>query len=410
MSPAPAADLAPEPTRDAHLDGLRGVAILLVVLYHASFFWLAESPLEIALVLVPAMGLYGVDLFFVLSGFLITGILLRVRGAPGYFRTFYARRTLRIFPAYYATLILFLVVFPLLTPQAEGFWKPGASHETLWYWTYLSNFYVAATGQFQHQFLFVAWSLAIEEQFYLVWPLVVLLASRRALIGICWGMIGTAFVLRCALVYADASPLVPYVLTPCRMDTLAVGALIALLASRPGGLERLARPARWTLPLALGLFAGFVVWWTFGGSGSGTATGMLSGEARLLFYTSQPLVVTVGYSILAAGFGALVILTVVRPGSRLGRSLAWGPLVSIGRYSYGIYLLHRLGIAIARNVVDPGRSEGPFVVLQVLFWGVALALSYGLAWLSWHAIETPFLRLKRFVPYHRPLRPGSGTQ
>jgi peptidoglycan/LPS O-acetylase OafA/YrhL len=78
MSPAPAADLAPEPTRDAHLDGLRGVAILLVVLYHASFFWLAESPLEIALVRGPAVGLYGVDLFFVLSGFLITGILRRV--------------------------------------------------------------------------------------------------------------------------------------------------------------------------------------------------------------------------------------------------------------------------------------------------------------------------------------------
>ncbi len=390
----------PDAARDARLDGLRGIAILLVVFYHASFFWLAESPAEIALVLLPAMGLYGVDLFFVLSGFLITGILLRTRGGPGYFRTFYARRALRIFPAYYAVLVLFLFVFPWLTPQAEGFWKADAPRETWWYWTYLSNFQVAASGRFQHHFLFVSWSLAIEEQFYLVWPLVVSLLSRRNLARLSWGIFAGAFALRCGLVWADASPLVPYVLTPCRLDALATGALIALAVGEPDALARLTRAARVGLPAAAALFVGFVVWRTFGPEtgAAGAPTGLLDGEARLLFYTSHPFVLTVGYSALCVLFGSLLLLALASRDGPLARALRWGPLLSFGRYSYGIYLLHRLAVAIARNVVEPTQADS-FLTSQVAFWGVALALSWGLAWVSWQVLEAPILSLKERFPY-----------
>ena len=408
-SPSPPPPDPSAPPRDPRLDGLRGVAIGLVFLYHASFFWLAESPGEIALLALPALGLYGVDLFFVLSGFLITGILLRTRGAPGYYGRFYARRSLRIFPAYYAVLLLFLVVFPALTPQAEAFWKPDAERETLWYWTYLSNYQVAATGRFHHHFLFLAWSLAIEEQFYLVWPALVAWLGRTGLRRLCIGILIGAPLLRAGLLGAGASPLVPYVLTPCRLDALAAGALVALLATAPGGLAAVASRARRLAPAALGGFVALAAAVSFAPAlaGGGAPTGLMEGESRLLFYTSHPAVIVVGYSLLAVGFAAALVAVLTAGESALARGLAWGPLGTLGRYSYGLYLLHRLGIAVARNFVEPTQAgEWPFALAQIAFWAVSLALSLALAWVSWQVVEAPFLRLKRRFAYAEG--PGAG--
>src|SRR5690606_16312654 len=154
--------------RDRALDGLRGLAIALVFLYHATWVPGAVTPLEQAATWLPRVGFTGVDLFFVLSGFLITRILLRERESPAYYRAFYGRRVLRIFPLYYATLLLWLVIAPAL--GARDLWLPGADPgEAVWYWLYLSNWHDGLAGRFGHAYLAIAWSLAIEEQFYLVW-------------------------------------------------------------------------------------------------------------------------------------------------------------------------------------------------------------------------------------------------
>ena len=148
------------------LDGVRAVAVLLVICFH---FWQVFTYGPYSLVGKIAMwGQTGVDLFFVLSGFLITGILLDTKGSPSFLRNFYARRILRIFPLYYATLLTIYLIGPLFRWSA---WVP--ENQSLWFWTYLQNLpmtfapgHVAGPEHF--------WSLAVEEQFYMVWPFLVL--------------------------------------------------------------------------------------------------------------------------------------------------------------------------------------------------------------------------------------------
>jgi peptidoglycan/LPS O-acetylase OafA/YrhL len=161
------------------LDELRAVAVLMVFAFHS--YVLVENPLA------PAPAWYGalfrslwsgVDLFFVLSGFLISGILLDTREQPGMLKTFYLRRTLRIFPLYYATLLLWFV---LLRPL----WSPSGQFQAMeaaqgWFWSYSFNIRAALYGPIP-SFFDHFWSLAVEEQFYLIWPLTILLLPKRAL-------------------------------------------------------------------------------------------------------------------------------------------------------------------------------------------------------------------------------------
>ena len=205
------------------LDGLRGVAVSMVVLFH---FWqtLPQYRHPLSAGVTRALGLMligqkGVDLFFVLSGFLITGILLRTKGSSNYFSTFYIRRSLRIFPLYFMVVIACLL--------AGAIWQlPQYSwHNTWWYLLYLQN--IARTfwpdsidgpGHF--------WSLAVEEHYYLFWPLAVLLASRRALIVLCVFLILMPIVMRAWFLYMGLDV---FTITLCLIDTLAMGSFIAVL-------------------------------------------------------------------------------------------------------------------------------------------------------------------------------------
>src|SRR5687767_2907742 len=162
------------------LDGLRGIAIILVMLHHFTYYR-PNSGIDAQIASVLFFGWAGVDLFFVLSGFLITGILLDTRDSKRYFSTFYARRTLRIFPLYYLVLLLAFVVlpkFPALHPVLLGQVGPVDLPPQWPYWLYLTNFSIA-DGGWVHGWVDVAWSLAIEEQFYLVWPLMIWLCPPR---------------------------------------------------------------------------------------------------------------------------------------------------------------------------------------------------------------------------------------
>src|SRR6478735_7238859 len=199
--PLTSPSVAPTATVDKHvpaLDGLRGVAILVVMLFHMAMV----PPIgRVASVWasVTHFGGLGVDIFFVLSGFLITGILLNAREQPHYFRNFYARRALRIFPLYYAVVFLSLVVLPRAMPWTVA--KFGTvNREAVWYWFHLSNFAIARRGAFVHGVLDVSWSLAIEEQFYLIWPAIVLFASRTGLRLLCLSLIVGSCMARAILI------------------------------------------------------------------------------------------------------------------------------------------------------------------------------------------------------------------
>jgi peptidoglycan/LPS O-acetylase OafA/YrhL len=361
------------------LDGLRGIAILLVMLHHYTVFPEATS-IDRLISSVVVLSWTGVDLFFVLSGFLITGILLDTKGSPRYFRSFYARRTLRIFPLYYLVLFLALVVLPQFPALHTLLATPVEGTPPEWpYWTYLTNFSVAERG-FMHGWVDVSWSLAIEEQFYLIWPLVIWLCPPRLLVWMCGAiLVGEVF----ARSYARAidmkvHPL--YVLTWFRLDGLVVGALLAV-AYRRGIMPKLDR----LVPLVLiagvaGLilvtyYGGHTWWW----------------NRRMQQY---------GYSIIAVMGGALLVSAINRPaGSWWPRVLSAGWLRAFGKYSYCLYLIHLPVMRLAREYVfDPADYEAFTVapwIGQVLFYPVAAAPAFALAWLSWRFFEAPILSLKK---------------
>jgi len=412
----PASSLAAEEAaRNPRLDGVRGLAILPVMLYHLTFFGVATGAVGEAITFLPSLGWTSVDLFFVLSGFLITGILRRTRGSRHYFRNFYARRALRIFPLYYAALIFFFVVAPHVKSFGDPakFWAAGAEQRTLWYWLYLQNLHVAWTGQFDHHFLGIVWTLCIEEQFYLVWPLIVLLAGRRRLLQICTGLIVGALLLRAAGVAAGVAPLATLTFTLCRVDTLAAGALIAVLLEDPGALARLSRLARRTLPAAGVLWLATVLWARHTTGVEVPAGHVLTPDERsflALAFTSSPWVRTLGYSFDLAFYASLLVLVLAaRPHGWLARFSENGVLRSFGRYSYAMYLLHVFVSEFARVLFDPARTDLPFLVEQTVWWAVALALIYAVAWLSWNAFESPILSLKRYFPMESAAPAGAAA-
>ena len=187
-------------------------------------------------------GSYGVELFFVLSGFLITGILYDARNKPNYFRNFYMRRVLRIFPLYYGVLVLVFFVAPLI-PMFRGQTLDYLVDRQAWAWLYAVNVYIAKQGEWSFSYLDHFWSLAVEEHFYLVWPLVVLLLAQRprTLITVSLAIALGAMLARLTGSLMGLSWWTTYVLTPFRLDGLALGAFLAVTMRQPGGLERLVR-------------------------------------------------------------------------------------------------------------------------------------------------------------------------
>ena len=366
------------------LDGIRGIAILLVMLIHfADRTAVAGGPVSRGFLQLTGAGWIGVDLFFVLSGFLITAGLLRAKTSPHYFRNFYARRTLRIFPLYYACLFVWLVAFPLIYSPHSTYVRQSLarlSQDQLWYWTYLSNWKMGLDGEWAPLGASVYWSLAIEEQFYLVWPGVVLLCDTHRLFQVCAALIAAAFVSRVALVMAGADPILIYVSTPTRMDALAIGAFVAATASNgmPSRI-RLERLARWALPASM---CGLGVIWVVIGS----------------FSEYHPLMQTVGFTALSVMFGSfLVVATSLPDGHRFVTALSSRVLRFLGKHSYAIYLVH---LTVAMMVVTSDRLR-PLVgqrdlLLQTTKLVLSLVISLSAAWLSWHLFEKHFLALKRY--------------
>jgi peptidoglycan/LPS O-acetylase OafA/YrhL len=334
-------------------------------------------------------GWFGVDLFFVLSGFLITGILHDSKGSGKYFSTFYFRRFLRIFPAYYATLFVLLIVLPNI-PYIQQHYEKLVGGE-IWYWLYLSNISLGLERPETPRRLDYFWSLAIEEQFYLVWPLIVLLFGRHRLMAICGGVIAFAIVWRSALVVAGAHPQAVFALTPSRLDALAVGAFIALAARGDVAFQVL---LRWAPAVIAG--TGIVL------------LGMAISDGGFNPYAVG--MQCVGFTLLAVFFGGVVVLSVASTRSILVHVLEHSVLRAFGRYSYATYLFHypminfflETRLFSAEQLPTLGGSSLP---AQLLFYLITIPTSFLMAWLSWHLFEKHFLALKRYFSYQQKSAP-----
>jgi len=384
--------LAPRiPTRGhlKALDGVRGLAILMVIVSHGF-----ESNHQSGGLLVRFLGdlfyygFFGVDLFFVLSGFLITGILFDSLQDEGFFRKFYMRRALRIFPLYYVVL---LVCF-LLTPVLHLHWGDMGWLLVL----YLQNLHPAVISQFSPGAgigLYHFWSLAIEEQFYLVWPaLVFLLRGRRAILTATLAGSAAAIVLRLILLGAHVSGLVLHVTTFCRADALLLGGTLAMLYRS----QIWRHVNRWA---SLGFLAASVVI-----IASIMEKDALAAHGRINDFWGDGL----RYTVLALGFGCLIAWS-LQSGSMCQRifSLSW--LRFLGKYSYGIYILHVFSLTLLLPIVRPAILQMTHSKLLAVVLGGLFALAVGIigAYCSYHLFEKRFLDLKRYFDYSRPpLDPG----
>jgi peptidoglycan/LPS O-acetylase OafA/YrhL len=364
------------------LDGLRGVAILLVLIHHFTLYRPTRG-IDHWIAAVPVGGWTGVEVFFVLSGFLITGILIDSRESTHYFKSFYARRSLRIFPLYYLVLFVALVLLPLSPVLHTVIVGPYPNPPSWPYWTYLTNFSVS-DRDLVHGWIDVAWSLAIEEQFYIVWALVVYFCPPKWLGWLCAAIIVSEPIARTIAREQNVPVLSVYVLTWFRLDGLATGALLAWL-SRRGGLERLSRAA--TPAFVCGL-AGFVAIVRYGGDAWWWVAGMQQ----------------VGYSLVALMGAAMLIAAVCKPADSLWtRALSAGWLRAFGKYSYCLYLTHLPVMRLMREYVFnpfdyPALMIAPWIG-QAAFFAVATIPSFALAWVSWRLFEEPILRLKDKFPY-----------
>ena len=327
---------------------------------------------------VLSYGWTGVDLFFVLSGFLITGILADTKGATGYFRTFYMRRALRILPLYYAALaVIFTVPRFMNSPVGARLTLPFS--DQIWYWLYLQNFHRmrGLIGQFTGHF----WSLAVEEQFYLAWPVVILLLSRRRAFQFCAGLIALALAMRVVWIFVmHELGWGVFFATPTRLEGLAVGAAIALMARGTRGLEPARRIA---LPVALVALA--VIGFVYADSG--------------YFAIANPILRSFGLTAIAVLYGSLLVVAVLRPPRLISAVLESKPLAFFGRYSYGMYVIHvPLLIVLGSSGVTGARFEsfiGNSLLALIAYTITLLAATVICALLTWHLFEKRFLRLKR---------------
>jgi peptidoglycan/LPS O-acetylase OafA/YrhL len=374
----------------ATLDGLRGVAVLLVMVLHFSFL-APGTGIEGFYWKIIGGGWAGVDLFFVLSGFLITGILYDAKGSAHFFRNFFARRILRIFPLYYGFLIVLLLLLPLLHPAAaEPFSKQ------LWLWTYFSNVLFAMEGwEGMPAHTVHLWSLAVEEQFYLIWPFVVFLLNRRRLIQVCMAAIALATLTRIGLHFVAADGIAGYALLPSRMDALALGGLMALLMRGEHGLDHVLRLAR---PMVL----------------TGAALVLATAAISTILRPDDSFLPALGFHVQIIGYPGIALLSAgvlvsalgASPSSGLSRLLTVRPLMKLGQFSYGLYMIHILVRDLLRDHAFAGDVPtllGSRLPVQLGIVAFGIAASYSLASLSWYAFERHFLSLKRHFEYDRPL-------
>jgi len=387
------------------LDGIRGMAIFVVMIRHffmtmegnlkhgagalagEKFDWLAFN--------IARFGSSGVTLFFVLSGYLITGILIDTKEEKNFFKRFYIRRTVRIFPLYYACLALVFWVLPHLNLPPNHHVGDAGEHQ-VWYWTYTVNIWMAwdaiqitqaggTTGLYKGLFSF--WSLAVEEQFYMVWPFLVYFLSIKGLKRACIFCIVMAVVLRFVFLGLGYPQVAAYVLTPTRIDALAIGAWLAIVAREPEGFKPYLKWAKWAL-LASAIIA------------VGSLMGQF-GEGRTAFINAM---LETPVSIV---FGVALLWAVALPATNIvPRLFTWSFLRFLGKYAYCLYVAHTLILGITDGYMEKyGITDTTFIPAvygsvmpgRLLYSLFNFVITVAVALISWNLLEKPFLKLKRFA-------------
>jgi peptidoglycan/LPS O-acetylase OafA/YrhL len=369
------------------LDGVRGLAILAVLAHQLCIDGFHARGAS-KLVLFPLQaGWVGVQLFFVLSGFLITGVLVDTRRAQNYWSSFFMRRALRIFPLYYVLLVATFVVAPRLVALSAA--TLAEHHHAAWYWLYVSNWmglaHVESITTLGH-----CWSLSVEEQFYLLWPLAVRALADRGLARLCVGVAVASLLLRVGIRLGGANPELAYALTPSRADALTLGALAAIVVRHDDWRARITPHLG---RLLAGSVALLVVTAALGGGLSRT----------------NPITQTAGYTLLAVASALLILRVTIDTAQGPGWLVAAlsSPLLRrFGKHSYAIYVVHLpLHILFVHAVIAPrlgAMSQGMFLGVQLAYMIVATFALLLLGIISYRILEQPFLDLKRFFPTRAP--------
>jgi len=353
------------PIRSHHvplLDGFRGLAIVAVMFCHSFFRAFNHSGrIGDTISAVARYGTHGVDMFFLLSGYLITGILVRTRDEQNYYAAFYVRRTLRIFPLYYATAFIVLIIFPLVWGGAKRELAPTLPHQE-WIWFYGVNFFPFFNPGRELTYFVHFWTLAIEEQFYLFWPFLFGRFKPEQLIPAMFVMVGAIWLV------TAMEPLLPIrperlltQTTPLRVDMLALGAILAMRNAPAGSAWSYRRIAGSALVLAV-------------------AMTIVSVAAPALFHTSQEVPsairIVVRRLLVVSLFTGLLA---VREGSLPHRVMTSSAMRFFGRYSYGLYVFHSMiGLAVARAGLTglllrrAGSELAGVVVNTVVFTTIAI--------------------------------------
>jgi len=351
--------------RIPELDGLRGIAIAAVIFFHIGPLLQILHPI----IEITFWGWSGVDLFFVLSGFLIGGILIEHRESETYFSAFYARRFFRIVPLYFALVLIYALAW--LDPPARGTIAHYFCSPMPWYtyFTFTNNFWISSHNE-MGVYLAPTWSLAIEEQFYLMLPLVVKFLRPRFLLPVICGLASAVFIARVSCGYFGwALQNSTYVLPWFREDALLIGVICAMLHGS-GKARRFLAANRWMLYCLLMVFAALLF-----------KTGVKLGSPRtpLMMY---------GLTIVALFYGTLLLLTLTAPPYM--RVLRFRPLMELGKVSYFVYLTHIIVIWSLKNVLDATGPHSPLAALA--YYCMALGGLFFVAQLSWRFFESHMIK------------------
>lgn len=366
------------------LDGIRGLAILMVLIAHFNGEAILKEYFPLVgpvLTKLALTGLMGVDLFFILSGFLITGILVDAKGSEGFFSNFFARRVLRIFPLYYGVLfVLFWILPTFISFDAAA---RDVADNQWWLWTYLSNF-PSAPHWDQSEFFHLGhfWSLAVEEHFYLVWPFIVYSASSRQLKRICLAWIGISIAAGLSS-YFTGGELSRFLRwsTLSLSGGLTLGAYCALVAREKIGLVKL-------VPFAKNMVIPFAIVFLILG---------------MVPRSIHPNLVNLLMHYVSWVFFVSMLILVLNSSDKniISRIFCSKPMIYLGKLSYGLYVYHGILRPVFETYFDRGllieMVGSPFLGI-FLYFGLSIGFSFLMAWLSWHLYEKHFLKLKKFFP------------
>ena len=342
-------------------DGWRGLGICFVVLAHYFPVYFIGSWVFM-------------EMFFVMSGFLITGILMDSKSKPKYYKNFILRRVLRVFPLYYLALIILFFLIPASWMQLSYY-----RHHQVWFWTYMENWLFSVEGWPPGKALRHFWSLAIEEQFYIVWPLVVWMFSPKGLVRFCIFLFFFSFIFRNTGMYIGFVNPFPYVATLGRMEGIVLGAIIAVLArTNKSILEKFSYPVT--------LIAGSL-----------SVAVFLYARTMHMDYSANYII---NYTLVDLFFAGIIVMTMCKNELlNLKKLLNHPVLKQLGIMSYCIYIFHHpIHVLVSENFLGYFQEHmGNESLAKLACVGIAFLITVPVVYFLHKKVEVPMWKLKKYV-------------